>query len=65
MDIDPRYLTDWSGLARGTPIVVHRPQSTMEVAEIVRKCNDEGRKITIQGGLTGLAGGRFRLMVTS
>ena len=57
MDIDTRYLTDWSGLARGTPSVVHRPRSTEEVAEIVRTCHDEGRRITVQGGMTGLAGG--------
>jgi FAD/FMN-containing dehydrogenase len=55
--IDPKYLRDWSGLARGTPAELHRPRDTAEVALLVRRCNDEGRKVTVQGGLTGLAGG--------
>ncbi|MCW5658338.1 MAG: FAD-binding oxidoreductase [Burkholderiaceae bacterium] len=55
--IDPKYLSDWSGLVRGTPAELHRPRDTAEVAELVRRCNDERRKITVQGGLTGLAGG--------
>lgn len=57
MSIDPRYLTDWSGLSRGVPKVLHRPRSTEELASIVRACDATGEKITIQGGLTGLAGG--------
>ncbi|NUZ07289.1 FAD-binding oxidoreductase [Piscinibacter koreensis] len=55
--IDPRYLHDWSGLERGTPRVLHRPRSTEEVAAIVAACDRDGSKITVQGGLTGLAGG--------
>jgi FAD/FMN-containing dehydrogenase len=55
--IDPKYLRDWSGLARGTPAELHRPHDTAEVAALLRRCNDEGHKITVQGGLTGLAGG--------
>lgn len=57
MSIDARYLTDWSGLRRGTPSVVYRPQTTAEVAAIVQRCNRAGTPVTIQGGLTGLAGG--------
>ncbi|MBT2326963.1 FAD-binding oxidoreductase [Variovorax paradoxus] len=57
MSIDPRYLTDWSGLSRGIPKVVHRPRSTDELSAIVRDCDASGQKITIQGGMTGLAGG--------
>ncbi|MCQ9617740.1 FAD-binding oxidoreductase [Paenalcaligenes niemegkensis] len=34
-----------------------RPRTTQEVADIVRACAVEQRRITIQGGLTGLAGG--------
>jgi len=43
--IDPKYLRDWSGLARGTPAELHRPRDTAEVASLVRRCNDEGRKV--------------------
>lgn len=55
--IDDRYLRDWSGLVGGSPAEVHRPGDTAEVAAIVRRCAAEGRRITVQGGMTGLAGG--------
>ncbi|MEC4717999.1 FAD-binding oxidoreductase [Noviherbaspirillum sp. CPCC 100848] len=52
-----RYLSDWSGLAGGYPLAVVRPRTTQEVAQIVKACHAAGQKLTIQGGLTGLAGG--------
>lgn len=55
--VEVRFLTDWSGLKIGRPREVHRPTSTEEIAAIVRRCRDEGRRITVQGGLTGVAGG--------
>lgn len=55
--IDERFLSDWSGLRRGTPSELHRPRSTQEVADLVRACHARGRSVTVQGGLTGLAGG--------
>lgn len=55
--VDERFLSDWSGLKVGHPSEVHRPGSTEEVAAIVRRCHADGRRITVQGGLTGVAGG--------
>jgi FAD/FMN-containing dehydrogenase len=55
--IDERYLKDWSGLPHGMPSELHRPTTTEEVAALVRRCRDEKRRITVQGGMTGLAGG--------
>jgi FAD/FMN-containing dehydrogenase len=55
--IDERFMKDWSGLPGGRPAEVHRPASTGEVAAIVRRCREEGRRITVQGGLTGVSGG--------
>jgi FAD/FMN-containing dehydrogenase len=55
--IEDRYLHDWSGLSRGVPADVMRPRQTSEVADILFSCNADGRKVTIQGGLTGMAGG--------
>jgi FAD/FMN-containing dehydrogenase len=55
--IEDRFLTDWSGLRRGAPSELHRPADTSEVAAIVRRCHASHRSITVQGGLTGLAGG--------
>lgn len=55
--INPKYLSDWSGLQRGTPEVIHFPKTTAEVATIVQNCHEKGQTITIQGGLTGLTGG--------
>ena len=57
MAIEERFLNDWSGLPHGMPREVLRPTTTEEVAEIVRRCRDTQRRITIQGGMTGLAGG--------
>ncbi|WP_249931385.1 FAD-binding oxidoreductase [Ramlibacter sp. 2FC] len=56
-EIEERFLSDWSGLKLGRPQELHRPTSTEEVAAIVRQCHEAGRKITVQGGLTGVAGG--------
>lgn len=55
--IEARFLTDWSGLTRGEPAELHRPRTTADVATIVADCHRNNRKITVQGGLTGLAGG--------
>lgn len=57
MDIDPKYLADWSGLTRGTPREVHRPRTTEEVARVVQAARERATPITVQGGMTGLAGG--------
>jgi len=57
MTIEEKYLSDWSGLSRGQPEVLHRPRTTDEVARIVSDCAAQGRSVTVQGGLTGLAGG--------
>jgi FAD/FMN-containing dehydrogenase len=52
------YLQDASGLCSpADPSMVFRPTTTEQVADIVRACHAEGRALTIQGGLTGLAGG--------
>lgn len=57
MEIDSRYLADWSGLTRGSPMEVLCPQDTAGVAAVVRRCAATGTRMTVQGGLTGLAGG--------
>lgn len=56
-DIDPRFLADWSGLRGGRPREVLRPTSTAEVSAILQRCHAQGQRVTIQGGLTGVAGG--------
>lgn len=56
-EIEERFLSDWSGLRVGRPREVHRPTSTEAVAAIVRRCHEAGHQVTVQGGLTGVAGG--------
>lgn len=56
-EIEERFLSDWSGLKLGRPREVHRPRTTEEVSELVRRCRAEGLSVTVQGGMTGLAGG--------
>lgn len=52
-----RYREDWSGVAGGQPCAVVRPASTEQLAAIVAACHQSGRRLTIQGGMTGLTGG--------
>jgi FAD/FMN-containing dehydrogenase len=51
------YFTDWRGRYRGTALAVVRPETTAEVAEVVRLCVADGIAIVPQGGNTGLCGG--------
>jgi D-lactate dehydrogenase (cytochrome) len=51
------YLTEQRGLFRGATRLVVRPQSTEEIAEIVRLCAEARLAIVPQGGNTGLVGG--------
>ncbi|MAM74052.1 FAD-binding oxidoreductase [uncultured Tistrella sp.] len=51
------FLEDWRKLYRGRAIAVVRPQSTEEVAGVVRLCAEAGIAIVPQGGNTGLVGG--------
>lgn len=56
-DID-RYLEDASGLrSSGSPVMVFRPRSALEVSRILTTCRQTGHKVSVQGGRTGLAGG--------
>src|SRR5690606_23764453 len=52
-----RYSSDASGLKAGTPLLVARPASVAQVAELVGLCATHNKKITIAGGGSGLAGG--------
>lgn len=52
-----RYTTDWGGCRLGAPLAVARPQSTEEVAAVVRFCNEKRIAMVPQGGHTGLVGG--------
>lgn len=51
------YLSDWRGRYHGQARAVVRPQSTAEVAAVVRYCADAGWPVVPQGGNTGLCGG--------
>ena len=53
-----KYTADASGeLADSLPGAVFRPCSTEEVSFILEKCHQAGQSLSVQGGLTGLAGG--------
>lgn len=52
-----RYRQDWSGTAGGMPYAVIRPSSTEEVSKIAAACHRAGKRLTVQGGLTGMAAG--------
>lgn len=52
-----KYGTDSSGIGSTVPSLVLRPTSTEELASCVRACAQAKQPYTVQGGLTGLAGG--------
>ncbi|MBT4740012.1 MAG: FAD-binding oxidoreductase [Rhodospirillaceae bacterium] len=56
VDIAP-YLEEERGLFHGATSVVIRPNSTDEVAAVVKLCAAEGIGVVPQGGNTGLCGG--------
>ncbi len=58
-DIDQlqKYTSDSSGFTSALPAIVLRPASTEEVAACIKACVAHQKNYTIQGGLTGLAGG--------
>lgn len=51
------FLTDWRGKWTGIALAVVQPDSTEDVASIVRWCNEHSVSIVPQGGNTGLSGG--------
>lgn len=55
-DVAP-YAVDWRGAYQGVPAAVLRPNSTEQVAAVVRRCAAEGLAIVPAGGRTGLCGG--------
>ena len=61
MYVDPAdrapFLTDWRGLWRGDALAVVQPETTEQVAAIMRWAWKTGTCVTPQGGNTGLSGG--------
>lgn len=51
------HLTEWRDRYRGSTPIMVAPDTTQQVAEIVRACAEAGRPIVPQGGNTGLCGG--------
>jgi FAD/FMN-containing dehydrogenase len=51
------YVVDWRDRYHGRALAVVRPQSTEEVARVVRACAAAGVPIVPQGGNTGMCGG--------
>lgn len=57
-----RYLVDWKGSVKGAALCVARPDTTEQVAEVVRLCAAAGAAVVPQGGNTGLAAGGVPLV---
>ncbi len=55
-DLEP-HLTEWRGVYVGNTRILVAPQTTEQVAEVVRACADAGVAIVAQGGNTGMCGG--------
>ena len=56
-DVKASYELDWTRRFGGPALVVVRPASTCEVAEVLATCNRFGVAAVPQGGNTGLVGG--------
>lgn len=57
------FLTDWRGKWTGVALAVVQPDSTEDVASIVRWCNENCVSVVPQGGNTGLSGGQRRVLL--
>lgn len=64
VELDP-YLRDPRGRFRGAALCVVRPDSTDEVAAIVRLCAQSSTAIVPQGGNTGMCGGAIPIELPS
>jgi FAD/FMN-containing dehydrogenase len=51
------FLTDWRGKWRGQALAVAQPDTTADVAAVVRWCHQHRVPVVPQGGNTGLSGG--------
>lgn len=56
-DLLAPHLTEWRGIYHGNTPIMLSPDSTRQVAEIVRACAESGTGLVPQGGNTGLCGG--------
>lgn len=56
-----RSFTDWSGTPAGLPLALVLPRTPEEVAATLRICTMYRHPVSVQGGLTGLAGGAAAL----
>ncbi len=55
-DLEP-YITEWRGLWRGNCMGVAFPESTEQVAAVIRLCAETRTPVVPHGGNTGLVGG--------
>src|SRR5215475_12408738 len=55
------YETDGLTAYRQLPMVVVLPETTQQVAEVLRYCHDEGIKVVPRGAGTSLSGGALPL----
>ena len=55
-DLEP-FNSDWMRKYRGHTKLVVRPESTADVSNVLRYCNDNNLAVVPQGGNTGLVGG--------
>ncbi len=56
-DLMAGYTTDWTRRYHGDAVCVARPETTAQVAGVVRACARHRVPIVPQGGNTGLVGG--------
>ncbi|MGN6793806.1 MAG: FAD-binding oxidoreductase, partial [Streptosporangiaceae bacterium] len=56
-DVVAGYATDWTRRYTGAATCVVSPDTTTQVAEVVKTCAGYGARIITQGGNTGLVGG--------
>ncbi|MCB1357966.1 MAG: FAD-binding oxidoreductase [Maritimibacter sp.] len=56
-DVLASHATDWTGQFQTDAIAVVRPNTTTQVAEIIKLCAAHGIAVVPQGGRTGLCGG--------
>jgi FAD/FMN-containing dehydrogenase len=55
--LEGRHMSDWSDAPAASPRALLLPRTPSQVAAALQICHRDGQPVTVQGGLTGLAGG--------
>jgi D-lactate dehydrogenase (cytochrome) len=61
-DVYLNYTTDWYNVYRANPAVILLPETTEQVSQLLKYCNDHHLAVVPQSGNTSAAGGKKKIL---